>query len=87
MTKRPSDPMAEGSLTSCATRTDRRAIRATREDENRVRDRSAATSLAILRRFAVNLCKAEKTSKVGIKVKRKRAGWNDDYLLTLLGLS
>lgn len=58
-----------------------------REDESRVRDRNAATNLAILRRFAVTLCKAEKTSKVGIKVKRKCAGWNDDYLLTLLRLS
>lgn len=58
-----------------------------REDESRVRDRNAATNLAILRRFAVSLCKAETTSKVGIKVKRKRAGWNDDYLLTLLRLS
>jgi predicted transposase YbfD/YdcC len=55
-----------------------------REDDSRVRDRNAATNLAILRRFALSLCKQEKTAKVGIKVKRKRAGWNNDYLLTLL---
>lgn len=55
-----------------------------REDESRVRDRNAATNLAILRRLALSLCKQEKTAKVGIKVKRKRAGWNNDYLLTLL---
>jgi predicted transposase YbfD/YdcC len=55
-----------------------------REDDSRVRDRNAATNLAILRRFALTLCKQEKTAKVGIKVKRKRAGWNNDYLLTLL---
>ena len=58
-----------------------------REDDNRVRDRNAATNLSILRRFALSLCKQEKTAKVGIKVKRKRAGWNNDYLLTLLRLS
>lgn len=58
-----------------------------REDDNRVRDRNAASNLSILRRFALSLCKQEKTAKVGIKVKRKRAGWNNDYLLTLLKLS
>jgi predicted transposase YbfD/YdcC len=58
-----------------------------REDDSRVRNRNAATNLAILRRFALSLCKQEKTAKVGIKVKRNRAGWNNDYLLTLLRLS
>ena len=58
-----------------------------REDDNRVRDRNAAANLAILRRFALSLCKQEKTAKVGIKTKRKRAGWNNEYLLTLLRLS
>ena len=57
-----------------------------REDDSRVRDRNAATNLAILRRFALSLCKQERTAKVGIKIKRKRAGWNDDYLLKLLNL-
>ena len=58
-----------------------------REDDNRVRDRNAASNLSILGRFALSLCKQEKTAKVGIKVKRNRAGWNNDYLLTLLRLS
>ena len=58
-----------------------------REDDSRVRDRNAAANLSILRRFALSLCKQEKTAKVGIKIKRKRAGWNNDYLLTLLRLS
>ncbi len=57
-----------------------------REDDSRVRDRNAATNLAILRRFALSLCKQEKTAKVGIKIKRKRAGWDNDYLLTLLNV-
>ena len=46
----------------------------------------AATNLAILRRFALSLCKQEKTAKVGIKVKRKSAGWYNDYVLTLLNI-
>lgn len=58
-----------------------------REDDSRVRDRNAASNLSILRRFALSLCKQEKTAKVGIKIKRKRAGWNNDYLLTLLNLT
>jgi predicted transposase YbfD/YdcC len=58
-----------------------------REDDSRVRDRNAAANLSTLRRFALSLCKQDRTTKVGIKVKRKRAGWNNDYLLTLLGLS
>lgn len=58
-----------------------------REDDCRVRDRNAASNLSILRRFALSLCKQEKTAKVGIKIKRKRAGWNNAYLLTLLRLS
>lgn len=55
-----------------------------REDDSRIRDRNAANNMAIIRRLALNLCKKEKTAKVGVKVKRKRAGWDDDYLLTLL---
>jgi hypothetical protein len=35
----------------------------------------------------VSLYKQEKTAKVGIKIKREHAGWNNDYLLTLLNLS
>jgi len=30
--------------------------------------------------------KQEKTAKVGIKIKRQMAGWDEQYLLKLLGL-
>ena len=51
------------------------------EDLNRVRIGDASENLAIVRRIALNLLKQEKTSKVGITGRRKRAGWDNKYLL------
>lgn len=55
-----------------------------REDLNRTRTDHSAHNLAILRHIALNLLKAEKTAKVGVKVKRLKCGWNEDYLLKVL---
>ena len=55
-----------------------------REDDSRVRKGNAPENLAVLRRMALNMLKAETTSKGGIAAKRKRAGWDSDYLLKVL---
>lgn len=55
-----------------------------REDESRVRKGHADENFAIARHIAVNKLKNEKTCKRGIKAKRKKAGWNDEYLIKVL---
>ncbi|BBL57192.1 ISAs1 family transposase [Methylomonas koyamae] len=54
------------------------------EDRNRTRQNHSAANLAVIRHIALNLFKNETSRKVGIKVKRKRAGWDNDYLLRLI---
>lgn len=55
-----------------------------REDESRIRKEHAPENLAIIRHIALNLLKQEKELKVGIKVKRLKAGWDNNYLLKVL---
>ena len=54
------------------------------EDASRVRQGNAAENLSVLRRMALNMLKAETTSQGGVAAKRKRAGWDEDYLLLVL---
>jgi len=53
------------------------------EDQHRTRDRRLASTLSFLKRFAIGLIKQHplKDSIVG---KRKRAGWNDEFLWEIL---
>ena len=39
---------------------------------------------SVLRRMALNMLKAETRSQGGVAAKRKRAGWDEDYLLLVL---
>ncbi len=54
------------------------------EDQSRARSGYAAQNLNILRHITLNLLKADKSAKCGIKSKRKLAGWNPTFLLGLL---
>ena len=56
------------------------------EDDSRIRKDNAPENLAIIRQIALNLLKQEKTAKNGVKNKRKRAGWDNDYLLKVLAV-
>jgi len=55
-----------------------------REDESRVRVGHGAANLVVLRHMVVNLLRRERTAKVGIKAKRLKAGWDEQYLLNIL---
>jgi predicted transposase YbfD/YdcC len=57
-----------------------------REDASRVRKGFAPENLATLRHLALSLIKQENTTKGSVSGKRKRAGWNDAYLLKVLGV-
>jgi predicted transposase YbfD/YdcC len=58
-----------------------------REDESRLRKDHGPENLALIRRLAVSLLKNDETEKTGIACKRKQAGWDNDYLLQVLGTS
>ena len=57
-----------------------------REDARRLYDRTAAENVAFLNRLALSLLRGD-PSQGSLKVKRKRAGWNIQYLAQLLGFS
>ena len=55
-----------------------------REDDCRIRKGNGAENFAVLRHIALNLLRREKTSKGSLKGRRKKAGWDNDYLLKVL---
>jgi predicted transposase YbfD/YdcC len=55
-----------------------------REDDSRVRERTAARNLALLRKIALNLVAKDRGSRASLRGRRKKAAWNDDYMLQLI---
>ena len=53
------------------------------QDAHRLRQQQAAENLALVRKMALNLLRAD-TTPGSLKVKRKRLGWNDDDLERLI---
>jgi predicted transposase YbfD/YdcC len=54
------------------------------EDNSRIRKDNAPENFAILRHIALNLLNQEKSLKTGIKNKRFKAGWDNEYLAKVL---
>jgi predicted transposase YbfD/YdcC len=54
------------------------------EDHSRKRAGFAAQNYSLLNRIALNLLKNEKTTKVGVRGKRLKAGWDNQYLINLI---
>ena len=55
-----------------------------REDESRLRDPRSRENFAVLRHIALSRLKNDQREKMGIKNKRLKAGWDDNYLSQLL---
>ena len=54
------------------------------EDASRARRGDSDEILALFRRAALNLLRSEKSVKASMRVKRKLAGWDTDYLLKVI---
>jgi predicted transposase YbfD/YdcC len=54
------------------------------EDACRIRTDYAPQNFSLLRHIALNLLGQDKTTKAGIAARRKKAGWDDAYLLKIL---
>ena len=55
-----------------------------REDANRSQAGHSAENLGLVRHFTLNLLKQDRRSGIGLAAKRKKAGWDEKYLLELL---
>jgi predicted transposase YbfD/YdcC len=54
------------------------------EDASRIRKDNAPQNFAALRQIALNLVKATKEKRLSIRTKRKKAGWDESFLLRVL---
>ncbi len=54
------------------------------EDQSRMRKDHSQQNFVVLRHMALNLLKHEPTAKCGIKARRLKAGWSEDYLRQVL---
>ena len=57
------------------------------EDQRRLRSGHAAENFSRLCRLATNLLRKDTTTKAGLGARRKRAGWDHDYLMHLIQLA
>ena len=55
------------------------------EDQSRIRKDHGSANMSLFRRVSLNLLKREKTAQVGMKNKRLQAGWDEQYMLKVIG--
>jgi len=55
------------------------------EDYQRKRTAKAAQNFSLIQKFALNLLKKDKSIKASLVSKRLMAGWDDEYLMKILG--
>lgn len=56
------------------------------EEQSRLRHEYAAENFAVLRHLALSLLRQEQRCRNGVKVKRRKAGWDEAYLTKVLVL-
>jgi len=56
------------------------------EDASRKRTGNSAQNFSILKKIALNLLKKDTTAKIGVKSRRLKAAWSNQYLLKILNL-
>jgi len=54
------------------------------EDDSRMRKGYSDQNFSLVRKIALNVLRLDTTAKVGLKTRRLRAGWDDQYLTKLL---
>jgi predicted transposase YbfD/YdcC len=56
-----------------------------REDESRIRRDHGGQNMAVLRHLALNLLRKAEAKRLSLRMKRKRAGWDDAFLAEVVG--
>ena len=55
-----------------------------REDDSRVRDRTAARNFALLRKIALNLVARDRSTQTSLRGRRKKAAWDNSYMFQII---
>jgi predicted transposase YbfD/YdcC len=55
-----------------------------REDDSRVRDRTAVRNFALIRKIALNLVAQDRGTQTSLRGRRKKAAWDDSYRLQII---
>lgn len=57
-----------------------------REDESQIRSGDGGQNMAVVRHVALNLLRKNATRRLSLRMKRKRAGWDDAFLAEVVGI-